>query len=297
MQDARGLDHLHEEGALAPREVVLGADAGEDPVNHPDPGRARRDEAAHLGQDHQQRRLAHEDAFAAHVGPRQDDHLLAFGVEVEVVGREGALAARLEHGMAPLRDVEDTAVVDLRSHVSALVGDLPERGERVQRPDRPCRPQQRRRLGRDGRPDLLEELQLQLCHPLLGPEHAAFVFLELDGNVALGADQGLAPDVLGGHLRHVCIAHLDAVAEDAVEAHAERGDARALPLAPLQSGDPRARLPRPALDLAEIGAPALPDQAALPERERRLVLEGVHEHSMERRQGRDLLAHLREEGR
>src|SRR5207247_8241707 len=147
---------------------------------------------------------------------------------------------------------------------------------------------QLRRLRRHRRPDLLEQLELELGHPLLGPEHTALVLLELDGDVALGADQSLAPDVLAGHLRRMRIAHLDAIPEDAVEAHAERGDARALPLATFERGDPLAGLARSASDQAELGAPALPDQAALPERRRRLVLERVHEKLVERRQGTDV---------
>ena len=40
VEDVRGLDHLDHEGALAAREVVGGADAGEDAVHHADRARA-----------------------------------------------------------------------------------------------------------------------------------------------------------------------------------------------------------------------------------------------------------------
>ncbi len=53
VQDAGGLDHLDEEGALAARQVVLRADAGQDAVDETDPGAPRRHERAHLGEDDQ----------------------------------------------------------------------------------------------------------------------------------------------------------------------------------------------------------------------------------------------------
>src|SRR5262244_4332266 len=41
VEDARRLYHLHEEGALAARQIVLRAHTGEDAVDHPDAGGAR----------------------------------------------------------------------------------------------------------------------------------------------------------------------------------------------------------------------------------------------------------------
>ena len=61
----------------------------------------------HLGEDDEEGGLAHEHALAAHVRPGEDDHLLRLRVESEIVGGEGTLAAHLEHGMAPVRDLED----------------------------------------------------------------------------------------------------------------------------------------------------------------------------------------------
>src|SRR5439155_5697051 len=50
VEDRGGLDHLDQERALAAGEVVLGADAREDPVDHADPRFAR-------GQDRKSTRL------------------------------------------------------------------------------------------------------------------------------------------------------------------------------------------------------------------------------------------------
>ena len=123
-------------------------------------------------------------------------------------------------------------------------------------------------------------------HALLRAQRAALVLLELGGDVALRAHQGLPAHVVGGNLGRVRVAHLDGVAEDAVEAHAQRGDAGARALAALQRGDPRLRVPGGAAQLGEVGAPGLPDEPALPELPRRLVLQRLLEEPRQVGQGR-----------
>ena len=54
-EDLGGLPHLHHERALAARDVVARAHAREDAVDEADLGLARRDVAAHLREDHDQR--------------------------------------------------------------------------------------------------------------------------------------------------------------------------------------------------------------------------------------------------
>jgi hypothetical protein len=56
VQDVGRFDHLDHEGGLPGVDLVLRADAGEDAVDQPDPGRSGGDEgAAHLGHQHDQR--------------------------------------------------------------------------------------------------------------------------------------------------------------------------------------------------------------------------------------------------
>ena len=72
VQDRGGLDHLHHEGGAAAREIVGGADAGEERVDHADMRGFRRHEGARLRQDGDQRVLAEEGRLAGHVGAGEE---------------------------------------------------------------------------------------------------------------------------------------------------------------------------------------------------------------------------------
>src|SRR5712692_9223333 len=123
----------------------------------------------------------------------------------------------------------------------------------------------------------------------LRAQDPALVLLELGGDVALRPHQGLPPDIVLRHLGRVRVRDLDAVAEDPVEAHAQRGDLGALALARLQRGDPLPRLLGAALDLLELGRECLPDETALLEAKGRIVLEGLGEERGEGGQAGHLL--------
>ena len=61
VEDVGRLGHLHHERALPPAQFVAGADAREDAIGQADASPAGRHEAAHLGQERQQRDLADVD--------------------------------------------------------------------------------------------------------------------------------------------------------------------------------------------------------------------------------------------
>ena len=114
IEDGGGLHHLDHEGRAAAREIVGGADAREQPVDHADMRRARRHEAAHLRQHGDQRVLAQEGRLARHVGagdepdarrpPRSLARMRGRRREIAIVGDKRARrrAERLlDHRMAP----------------------------------------------------------------------------------------------------------------------------------------------------------------------------------------------------
>ena len=240
--DDRGrLHHLDQERRLTPREVVLRAHAREHPVHQADARGARGDEGADVREHDQVAGLAEVDGLAGHVRPGED-HDARLAVERQVVGRHRLPGARLQHRMAPVHDVERRAVVHERTHVAAYVGDLGQSGHDVERGQGARGGQQVGRARRDAPADLVEQLVLEPAPPLLGAEHLGLVLLQLGGDVALGAGQRLAPHVLGGHPRRLRVRHLDAVAEHAVEAHAQARQPGPGALALLEPGDPAARL-------------------------------------------------------
>jgi hypothetical protein len=98
MQDVAGFAHLDHEGRLPAREIVTGTDAGEDAVDRADHRVHRRHETADMGEQHDQRVLAHVGALAAHVGAGNDEHPpLRF--EPQVVRFERLLAHCFNHRM------------------------------------------------------------------------------------------------------------------------------------------------------------------------------------------------------
>ena len=251
-EDGRRLRHLHEERAVAARQVVLGADAREDAVHHPDPRAPGGHEAPHLGQQHDERRLPHVGRLPGHVRPRDHEALDLVRHEPEVVRHEPrALGPELEHRVAALLDVDDAAVVDDGPDVAALARHVSQRRQHVERRHRLGGAQEPVGLAGDGAPELVEELVLEAVHPPLGAQDLRLLLAELRRHVALGPDQRLAPHVVLGHGPHLALRDLDPVAEHAVVPDPERRDPRALALPPLEPRDPGARLPHLAPQLGE----------------------------------------------
>ena len=87
-QNVGDLVHLDHERRLAGRQIVRRADAREQLVHDADARRARGDEAAHLGHQHDQRDLAHVGRFAGHVRAGDDRDAAALRAEVRVVRHE-----------------------------------------------------------------------------------------------------------------------------------------------------------------------------------------------------------------
>jgi hypothetical protein len=172
-----------------------------------------------------------------------------------------------------------------------LVGHLGEGDQDVQQGDGAAGSQKLLRLGGDLCPHLGEEVELEAENPLLGSEHAALVLLQLRGHVALGAHEGLPAQIVRRHLGGMRIAHLDGVPEDPVEPHAQAPDPGPLPLALLERRDPLAGLARRLLELPQLGVPALPDETALAELERRGHLQRFLQQLLQSRRRDQILRH------
>ena len=90
VEDVGGLAHLDHEGGLAAREVVAGADAGEDAIDEADARLAGGDAAADLRHEGDERDLADVGGFAGHVGAGDEQDLVDSAFELGVVGHERA---------------------------------------------------------------------------------------------------------------------------------------------------------------------------------------------------------------
>ena len=288
VQDARGLLHLHEEGAAAPREVVAGAHAGEHAIHDADLGLGGGHEGTHLRHDDDQRDLPDVGGFARHVGAGQDDQLVPVGVQPRVVGHEAIRARqRLDHGMTPVADDERGAVGDPRLHIAQMHRAVGERCEHVKLRQRRGGNLQRPGMLRDLGAQFLEQFALEGDRALLRAQDAVLVLLELLGDEPFRVRHRLLADVFRRCGRELGAGDFDVVAEDFVVADLERLDARALLFGGLEPGDPVAALRRGVAQFIQLGMIARADHAALADGRRRLVHHGPLDRLPQRRQGLD----------
>ena len=177
-----------------------------------------------MREQHDQRRLAHVGALAAHVGPGDDEHA-AFGVEHEIVRLERLRARGLDHRMP--------AAADLDAGRGGELGFAPVEGERAFR-QRRQHVELGQRLGAAAKrleygAKLVQQrfVKRALAHQgtLARRQHLVLEGLQLRADVALRALDGLAPRVVRGHLVGLRASDLEVVAMHAVVADLERGDA------------------------------------------------------------------------
>ncbi len=150
VQYLRGLHHLQHEGRLRVGQVVGRADAGVDGVNGPQTAIGGGHMAAHAGQQHDERHLAHVGRLAAHVGAGDDLHARV-GVQPRVVGDEGTarclLQAGLDHGVAAGLDLDAGFIDELRRAPAQRERALGQRAQHIQCGQRVRQPGELRHMG------------------------------------------------------------------------------------------------------------------------------------------------------
>ncbi len=131
VQDVRRFAHLHHEGRSAAAEVVGGTDAREDTIDRADTRRTRRHEAAGVGEQHDERGLAHVRRFAAHVRAGDDQHAPR-RVETQVVRDERRAVNVFDHQVSAGVDVEPGFVAEVRRDELESSGAFGHRREHVE---------------------------------------------------------------------------------------------------------------------------------------------------------------------
>ncbi len=158
----------------------------------------------------------------------------------DVVGHE--FAGRLqpiEHRMPPFADVEDR--LRRRSPAGSSCAARPRRRARPARrapPGSRPSPASRRRLAGDAFAQSGEQLLFQRNRLLFGAEDFVLVLLERRRDVAFLVLERLLADVVGRNFLRLGGGDFEVIAEDAVEADFQIGDARAGDLLGLIAGDP-----------------------------------------------------------
>ena len=201
IEDRRGLDHLDHEGRMAARQIVGGADAREQPVDHADMGGARRHEAAHLGEHGDQRVLAQERRFARHVRAGDQPDASRRGVgrwrQIAIVGDERAAVGAerlLDNRVTAALDQERQTAIDDGTHIVALDRERRQRGHGIDGGQRLRRLLDRRAGRGDARRQRIENLELQRQRAIGGVGDFCFELAELRGGEAHLPGERLAMD-------------------------------------------------------------------------------------------------------
>ena len=115
VQDVRRLAHLDHEGRVTAGEIVASANTREDTVDRADARAVCGHETANVGEQHDQRGLAHVRRFAAHVRAGDDQHaasaVISIAVQQQIVRLERIGTHLFDDRMAAAHDM-DTAHVD-----------------------------------------------------------------------------------------------------------------------------------------------------------------------------------------
>ena len=171
--------------------------------------------------------MPQEGRLAGHVRAGKDYYLLAFGVQLDVVGHIllAGRHLRLDNRVAPLGYFEHCGVVHNGTHVAVL---RRREGKGAQAVD----------VGQYGRVELqgsdeLQGVAYQLLvqagfkgeYPVLGAENLFFQFLQLRRDVSFGIDERLLAYPRFGNALLVGVPYLDVVTEHVVEAYLEARNA------------------------------------------------------------------------
>src|ERR1700682_4928412 len=271
-EDVGGLDHLDHEGRQPSGQLIVRADAGEDPVTETDDGAGRWNEAPHLRQQHDDAGLAQVGRLSGYVRPAQQNNLLIVRVEPQVIGDEATgPQGGLHQRVTATDDLDPRRIAQDGSHPVVTRRHRAQRRDGIELPEPGGGVEQVLTGGGDAAAELAEERLLPRHHRALGVEDQRLLLLELGRDVALAVHQGLLAYVLRGDRLAVRMADLEVVAEHLVEPDLQRPDAGPLALGLFQGGDPVAGGPRSVSKAIELGIePGLEDTTVF-QRRRNLV--------------------------
>ena len=157
-QDRGGFHHFHHEGTASLRQIIRRADAAVQPVDDADVRGARRHEAAGLRQHGDQRVLPQKGRFSRHVRPRHQPQP-GIGRQVAIIGDELAPAGthrRFDHRVPPGLDMKGASRIDMRPHPVFGRRQFRQPGRHIDPRQRQRGAADRRRFGKDERPQFLQ---------------------------------------------------------------------------------------------------------------------------------------------
>ena len=186
LQDLRNLGHLHHKRGLARRQIIGGANPGENGVHHAHFAGFCRHKAADLRHQRNQRVLPHVGGFTCHVRAGEQNGAVFAAVHFGIIGhKQAALQHLLNHRVAALFNHQHIAVVHLWLYVIVVAGHLRQGRVHVQLRHSHGGGLNAHQLIRHGAEQLVKQLPLQGEHPLIGTQNFVFQLLQVVRDVAL----------------------------------------------------------------------------------------------------------------
>ncbi len=192
-------------------------------------------------------------------------------VERDVVRDERRRRVPFDDGMARVGSSQLVARVHQRLRVVIGRRRFRERRQHIQRRQPARRVLDARSLRGDARPQGVENLHLAFENSFVGADDLFLVRFESRSDESLAAGNGLLAMVVGRHVRQIRLRDLDVVAEDAVVANLQGGNAGTSPLRVLHRRDLMFPGAADVAQVVELGVDAVPNRAAIPGQCRRIV--------------------------
>ena len=232
VENVRGLGHLNHEGGLPTRQIIAGANAGEDAVHEVNACFRRRHKAAGVREQGEQRHLPDVRGLARHVRPGDERDLrqvrAGFGSLAGTTGQRGVIGYKafvgellFEHGMPAVADLQATRIADQRFDEIIEPRGFGKRTKDIQLGERGRCLLDLFQLTEHSFAHALEEFILQLHAAFLGAENLALHVLQLGGDETFTVGNRLLADVMRRHLVQIGPGDLDVITEHRIEPHFE----------------------------------------------------------------------------
>ena len=176
-----------------------------------------------------------------------------------------------EHGMPAVADVHDAFRAHLRAAIIVKPRGFGEARQHIQLREGGGGLLDLRQSRQHGFAHAQEQFVFQLDAALLRAEDFSLHLLQLGRDEPLAVGDGLLADVFRRHFVQIAARDLDVIAEDRIEPHLQRRDARALDFVLLQFRDPILAAARGGAQFIQRGVETVANQPALLQRQRRFL--------------------------
>ena len=229
-----------------------------------------------MREDHDQRRLSHVGALAAHVGSGDDEHAARI-VKAQIVRHEWLAPGPFHDGVTSGVDAQRGLIHEFRPHEAELHRPPGEAGEHVDVGERRGRALQPRQGGGESVEQGIVEFALAGERAVAGAVDLVLERFQFRSDEPFGRLHRLAAQIVGRHPVGLAAAHLDEKSLDAVVAEPQIRDAGAFAFATLELDEKTLRVAAEQAHFVQFRIVAGRDHAAVAQMMRRRLGDGPRE--------------------